>query len=148
MITLDTNLFVYAFDDRFPAKQAMAAEVLRGAARLDAPICLQVVGEVQNVAIRKLKMPGFVAAQIGRNILGQFRTFSTAVEDVEVALGQLAAGRLSYWDAVLVSSAQRAGCTAMLSEDLQDGAKVLGVEIVNPFTDAGLSDRTRELLVL
>lgn len=148
MITLDTNIFVYAFDDRFPAKQAMAAEVLKGAARLDSPICLQVVGEVQNVAMRKLKMPGFVAAQIGRNILGQFRTFGSTVEDAEVALGQLAAGRLSYWDAILLSSAQRAGCKAMLSEDLQDGATVLGVEIVNPFTGAGLSGRARDLLAI
>lgn len=146
MITLDTNVFIYALDDRFPAKQAVAAEVLRHAARLGAPICLQVVGEAQNVAIRKLKMPGFVAAQFGRNILGQFATFSPTVEDAEVALGQLAAGRLSYWNAILMSCAQRAGCTAILSEDFQDGAKVLGVEVVNPFGESGLSDRARALL--
>ncbi|MFC5343087.1 PIN domain-containing protein [Brevundimonas staleyi] len=146
MITLDTNIFIYALDDRFPAKQAVAAEVVRHAARLDAPICLQVVGEAQNVARRKLKMPGFVAAQIGRNILGQFATFSPSVEDAEIALGQLAAGRLSYWDAILLACAQRAGCTALLSEDLQDGARILGIEIVNPFDGDEMSERARALL--
>lgn len=146
MITLDTNIFIYALDDRFPVKQAVAREVLVRAASLGAPISLQVVGEVQNVAIRKLKMPGFIAAQVGRNILGQFATFAPALEDAEIALGQLAAGRMSYWDAILVSCAQRAGCTAMLSEDLRDGAKVLGVEIVNPFAENGLSERAGMLL--
>jgi len=146
MITLDTNIFVYLVDDRDPAKQAIAAQVIARAAALRAPVALQVVGEFQNASIRKLRLPPFVAAQAARNILTGFVVFGVAVSDADSALGQLAAGRLSYWDALLISSARAAGCSALISEDMQDGATVMGLEIVNPFGRDGLSDRARTLL--
>lgn len=146
MITLDTNIFVYLVDDRDPAKQAIAAQVIARAAALRAPVALQVVGEFQNASIRKLRLPPFVAAQAARNILTGFDVFGAAVSDADSALGQLAAGRLSYWDALLISSARAAGCSALISEDMQDGATVMGLEIVNPFGRDGLSDRARTLL--
>ena len=46
---------------------------------------------------------------------------------------------------MLVSAAE-AGCTAMLSEDMQDGAVLHGVEIVNPFDMGGMSPRAAERL--
>jgi predicted nucleic acid-binding protein len=146
MITLDTNIFVYLVDDRDPAKQAIAAQVIARAAALRAPVALQVVGEFQNASIRKLRLPPFVAAQAARNILTGFDVFGAAVSDADSALGQLAAGRLSYWDALLISSARAAGCSALISEDMQDGTTVMGLEIVNPFGRDGLSDRAQTLL--
>ena len=35
----------------------------------------------------------------------------------------MAAGRLSYWDAMVVTAARDAGCDLLLSEDLHDGAR-------------------------
>ena len=109
MITLDTNIFVYLVDDRDPAKQAIAAQVIARAAALRAPVALQVVGEFQNASIRKLRLPPFVAAQAARNILTGFDVFGAAVSDADSALGQLAAGRLSYWDALLITGGRLFG---------------------------------------
>ena len=65
------------------------------------------------------------------------------------ALAQLAASRMSYWDALLVFSCSQAGVTAFLSEDLQDGARYAGVQIINPFTPEGrLSPSAQQLLGL
>jgi predicted nucleic acid-binding protein len=41
--------------------------------------------------------------------------------------------RLSWWDAMIVASAQAQQCTVLLTEDLQHGAVIGGVRIHNPF---------------
>ncbi len=146
MITLDTNVLVYLMDDSEPTKQDIAAEVIGAVAARGGPIALQVVGEMQNAAIRKLKMPPFIVAQAARNVLSTFPTIGSTAADAEIALGQMASGRLSYWDALLLSSIRRAGCSTLLTEDMQDGSTQLGVRIINPFTGEGLSQAARDAL--
>jgi predicted nucleic acid-binding protein len=41
--------------------------------------------------------------------------------------------RIAYWDALIVSAAERAGCKRILSEDLNDGQRYHGISISNPF---------------
>ena len=146
MIALDSNIFVYVSDSRFVAKQAAAVGVVETLSRRRAVIGLQTVGETQNVLLRKLKVPPADAAAFGVFMLQSFECASAVPEDAAFALAEMAAGRLSYWDALLLSTVARAGCTAMMTEDLQDGATILGVEIVNPFADGGLSERAQALL--
>ena len=67
---------------------------------------------------------------------------------MDLALAQIATGQMSYWDALMLASAREAGCHVFISEDLQDGARLFGMEIVNPFTASGPSDRVRTLLDL
>jgi predicted nucleic acid-binding protein len=43
--------------------------------------------------------------------------------------------RISYWDAAIISAAKALGCSAVYSEDLNDGQKYDGVTAVNPFAD-------------
>ncbi|MEZ4219597.1 MAG: hypothetical protein R3B13_01630 [Polyangiaceae bacterium] len=40
---------------------------------------------------------------------------------------------LSFWDALIVSAAQRASCRYLLTEDLQDAQDFDGTIVVNPF---------------
>jgi predicted nucleic acid-binding protein len=40
---------------------------------------------------------------------------------------------LSWWDAVVVATAQAGECASLLTEDLQDGQEFDGVRVVNPF---------------
>jgi predicted nucleic acid-binding protein len=49
------------------------------------------------------------------------------------ALSSAAQWNISYWDAAIVEAAREAGCSTLLSEDLQDGMDFGGVRIVNPF---------------
>ena len=147
MITADSNVFVYLYDDRQPEKRETAEVVVRALAERRTALALQVVGEVQNVLRRKFKVPTWKAAQVGYNLLQTFETFAYSRDAVDRALGQLSASHYSYWDALLLASADEAGCTTLLSEDMKDGGRLGGVLIVNPFApDGGLSPRARELL--
>jgi predicted nucleic acid-binding protein len=40
---------------------------------------------------------------------------------------------LSLWDALIVAAAQAAGCDYLLSEDMQHGQDLDGVEVIDPF---------------
>jgi len=146
VITADTNVLVYVSDDDAPLKQSVAVQVMRRLAGRRQPIGLQVIGELQNVLRRKLRHPPVVAATAARNILRSFDIFLPTERAADEAMNLMAAGRLSYWDALLVMSASEAGVSALLSEDMQDGARFGGVEIINPFGRDGLSERAREAL--
>jgi predicted nucleic acid-binding protein len=41
---------------------------------------------------------------------------------------------LSFWDALVVVAAARSGAAVVYTEDLNDGQKILGVRICNPFS--------------
>ena len=146
MITIDTNIFVYLADDDEPTKQAQARELIGALAADKVAVGLQVVGELQNVLRRKLGQPPWVAAQAARNLMVRYANFTATPTAVELALTQLATGRLGYWDALLLTSAKEAGCIQILSEDLQDGAEVLGLRIINPFGPEGLNQNARALI--
>jgi predicted nucleic acid-binding protein len=53
-----------------------------------------------------------------------------AVEDAWVIQGRY---KLSYWDALIVSSAQQQGCSYLLSEDMQHLQSYDTLQVVNPF---------------
>jgi predicted nucleic acid-binding protein len=146
LITADTNVFVYLWDRDAPEKTAVARLVTGLLAARSGLLALQVIGETQNVLRRKLRQPPWLAAQNARNLLIAFDSFSASEANASESLTLMAAGRLSYWDAMLVTAARDAGCRLMLSEDMQDGAQFGDLEIVNPFGKTGPSERFQALL--
>jgi predicted nucleic acid-binding protein len=147
LITADTNVLVYLWDVAAPAKQQTAQFALAHLYRLGGPMGLQVVGELQNVLRRKLRYSPPEAAARARIILQVFDIFTAAESNADEALTIVERGALNYWDALLATAARDAGCRVMLSEDMQDGARFGGLEIVNPFGAAGApSARLQALL--
>ncbi|PIO98120.1 PIN domain-containing protein [Pleomorphomonas carboxyditropha] len=148
MLTVDTNVLVYSFDDREAGRQAAAREIIRALRDRNAPIGLQVIGESYRVLTGKLRLPRpDVAAALG----GLARTWPVFASDVATtcrALAEAAAGHLSFWDASLVAAAEAAGCTHIFSEDMGDGFRLGRLEVVHPFSGEGLSPRARALLDL
>ncbi|HWA21493.1 MAG TPA: PIN domain-containing protein [Caulobacterales bacterium] len=145
-ISIDTNIFVYLADGRDPKKQSIARDIVARAPSVGARVALQVVGEINSALCKRLRRTPWEAAQVARNVMTAFETFAYDERCVSQALAEAAAGRWSYWDAVLVFAAGQAGCTALLTEDMQHGGRLGAVEIVNPFGPNGLTDRARELL--
>ncbi len=146
--TVDTNVLVYAVDERDLRKQQVARDVLRALQRRGAAVALQVVGEFQNALMRRLRRSNSEAAAAAAGVVASFGSFGYVLSDVEWALDRLLFGHLGYWDALLVAAADRVGQTVLFSEDMQDGARLGRLEIVNPFGRAGVSDRARALLSL
>lgn len=147
-LAADSNVYVYLFDDRFPEKQDVARVVTKTFESQMAVISLQVVGEVHNVLRKRLRMPSDLAAQLARHL---FMTLPSIQYDsfcVDRALIQSEAGRLSYWDALLLSACDFAGVDVLFSEGMQDGFLFGGVRVVNPFAVGGMSKAAREILEL
>jgi predicted nucleic acid-binding protein len=133
---LDTNVLVYAVDAGEPAKRARALELLGPESEFDALVCsVQVLGEFFNAGRRKLGM-NVEDARAGVERYAALARVFIDRELVTVAIALCAEKSISYWDALIVAAAARAGATTLLTEDLNDGEEMLGVRIVNPF--AGL----------
>ena len=52
---------------------------------------------------------------------------------IRAAAGLADQARISFWDALIVVAAARAGAAVLYTEDLNDGQEILGVRISNPF---------------
>jgi predicted nucleic acid-binding protein len=146
LITADTNVLTYLWDNHAPAKMGVAVQVVALLSARSSPLALQVIGETQNVLRRKLRQPPWQAAQNARNLLTAFPSFQASVANAAESLTLMAAGRFSYWDALLVTAARDNGCTVLLTEDMQNGARFGSLEIVSPFGAAGPSDRLKALM--
>ena len=138
----DTNLLVYVHDGRDPEKQRIATLVFRALAeRDDGRVALQVMGELYAVLTRKLRQDRSTATAVVRTLSDVFEPFEYAIDDVHTALSMVESGVLSYWDGLLVSSAARAGCTILISEDMHDTFRFGTLEVVAPFADGRLNPR-------
>ena len=68
-----------------------------------------------------------------RDWLDVFHVTSADAPALVNAMDAVEEHRLSFWDALLWATARQSGCSAILSEDMQDGRRLSGVEFVNPF---------------
>jgi predicted nucleic acid-binding protein len=147
--TLDTNLLVYAVDSGAGGRHEAAAEIIPRAAGLGCILTLQAISEFFAVVSRKGMMPKDEAAAQAADWLSIFPCATGSASAVRTALADAVAGRVSYWDALLVATAAEAGCRVILTEDLADGTTLGGVAIHNPFAaGGGLTERARALLDL
>jgi predicted nucleic acid-binding protein len=147
--TLDTNLLVYSVDSRAGVRHDLASRILLRAPRVDCCLTFQSLSEFYSVVSRKGLMPAMEAAAQVNDWLTFFPYAAVSAGSIRAALADAVAGRASYWDALLVATAAEAGCRVILTEDLDDGGTLGGVEVHNPFDAAGgLTDRARQLLGL
>ena len=130
---LDSNIFIYADDHRFQAKQAIAIDLYRRARATGfGVISTQVLQEYFSIVTSKIAMP----AGLARRRVELMATLEVVQIDPRLILAAIDLHRLhqlSIWDALILQAAAAGGCRELLTEDMQHGASLLGVEIVNPF---------------
>ena len=114
--------------------------------RADCCLTLQSISEFYAAVTRNRLVPVASARDQALDWLDMFPTVSASAGAVRTALTTAAAGKASYWDALLVITATEAGCTAILTEDLADGTVLSGVRIINPFAGATLSAKAEALV--
>lgn len=132
-VFIDTNVLVYAVDGSEPKKQEVAQRLL-GDPDLEFIISAQVLGEFYVAVTRKLRPP--LTPADAANTIEQLRRVPVVPIDdrlVAAAIATCAAAGLSLWDAQIIQAAARAGCTEVLTEDLNDGQTIAGVSVRNPF---------------
>jgi predicted nucleic acid-binding protein len=147
--TLDTNILVYAVDSAAGIRHDLACQIVEQAVRVNCCLTLQAVSEFYAAVTRKRVVTVQDAAAQAADWLALFPCVAASATALRSALADAAAGRASYWDALLAATAGEAGCSLMLTEDLGEGAALGGVRIHNPFDAAGtLTDQARRLLDL
>lgn len=137
-IFLDTNIIVYANDNRDAAKQEVALEIIRSQmANGLGVISTQVMQEYAAVALRKLDQHAdVVARQLA--LLEGFEVIRIEPLTIRRAVELHHVYQLSFWDSCILSAAESAGCSQLLSEDLNTGQLYSGIRVVNPFTSGTL----------
>lgn len=134
---LDTNILVYTDDHDAPEKQARSLELLEQARQEGwGVLSTQVLQEYFAATTRKLGVP----PDIARRKVELFSRLDLVIIDLQDILAAIDIHRLhgtGFWDALVIRAARTAGCSVLLTEDLQHGQRIDGLEIVNPFRTAG-----------
>lgn len=133
---LDSNVFIYLFDDVDERKRRTAGELVeRAIEKRHGSISHQVVQEVLNVLTTKLTVP--LAADEAREFmnvtLAPLWRINPSRELYARALDYRERLRYGFYDALIVAAAVTGGCTTLYTEDLQNGREIDGTTIVNPF---------------
>ncbi|AAN50472.1 PIN domain-containing protein [Leptospira interrogans] len=135
-VFLDTNLFIYNFDTENKTKHEKSKEiVLTALAENNYVISYQVIQEFSNVALKKFQIPlkpKDLAIYLKRVMFPLCNVYYTN-ENILNAIEIRNRYKLSFYDSVLIGSAIEANCKTLLSEDLQDGLQIKGLQITNPF---------------
>ncbi len=136
---VDTNVLVYRYDPRFPAKQEVATNLLRrGLAEGSLRIPHQALLEFVAAASRPLRggkalLPLEEARREAEEMLAVFDVLYPNDAVVRLALRGSAAYGLSWFDAHLWAYAEHYGMAEIVSEDFQANRLYGTVRIVNPF---------------
>jgi predicted nucleic acid-binding protein len=132
---VDTNVLAYAHDRSETDKQPVARAHLEALWRdRTGALSTQVLQELYVVATRKLGQP--MERATARRLVGLYAEWPVVHVDVPLILAASELEEhhtLSFWDALIVEAARRAGAARLLTEDLQDGREIAGVRITNPF---------------
>lgn len=133
-VFLDTNVLVYQYDARYPAKRLRADQVLRGFAAGHTVISSQVLGEFYWTVTRKLPDPlpaADAADAVERLAAGTVVPITAPLVADAITIGER--WQVAYWDALILAAARAGGCDRVLTEDMSHGAELAGVRIDNPF---------------
>jgi len=134
VVFVDTNILVYAHDRDAGSKREMAAQALNRLwderlGRLSA----QVLQEFYVTVTKKQSTSSARAS--AREVVSMYApwvqhpttpdTILRATEFAELA-------QVSFWNALILASAEQSGAAHLYSEDLNSGQTIAGVKIINP----------------
>lgn len=130
---IDSNLLIYPFDSRDPAKQARAQQVLTTLDTYGTGILpSQALAEFSNVMLRKL---GVSAAQVYALVDSYEQIYPVLPLATAVVLEAVRGVRdhsFAYYEAQLWATAKLNQIGSVLSEDFAEGSTVEGVNFYNP----------------
>jgi predicted nucleic acid-binding protein len=133
---VDTNVLLYSLDNDAPLKRR------RATAWIDflwdsnaAGLSWQVLNEFYWNATRKMGVQPGEARRIARQLTG-WQPLGMDLEIIERSWYWIDSAQLSYWDGLILASAEKLGCSVLLTEDLQSNRSYGSVRVLNPFEQA------------
>ena len=133
---VDTNVLVYAHDATMGAKHERAREVIEELwYSAKGVLSTQVLQEFCINVRRKVKHP--LSLPDTRRVVEDYLTWEVVVNDgasIVRAIEIEERYHVSFWDALILQSAEAADVDILLSEDLSDGQQYGNMRVKNPFT--------------
>lgn len=132
-IFVDTNLLLYAHDVDAGEKQQRAESALRDLwNHRSGVLSPQVLQEFYVNAMRKGIKP--LLREEARAVVATYSSWCIDITQAEVftAFRIEDTVKISFWDALIVAAALKAGATTIFSEDMNARQEIAGVRIVNP----------------
>ena len=132
---VDTNILIYAHDRSAGDKHTRARDLIRALWQSgEGCLSIQVLQEFYVNVTQKVTKPltPTVAAQIIAD-LSVWQIHRPGVEDILDAIRLQGRYQISFWDAMIVSSAIQLGCQTIWSEDLNPGQVYDSVTVTSPF---------------
>lgn len=132
---VDTNVLVYSRDTTETEKHTIASDTIQ---RLwedrTGVISTQVCNEYFVTVTSKLN-PGLPEDEAWDDLeaLFSWNPIPVDVGCVRIARHVHARYRLSWWDCLIVAACSIAGCSRLLSEDLNPQQEYLGIQVIDPF---------------
>jgi predicted nucleic acid-binding protein len=135
LVFIDTNVLIYAVDDRDEAKRDRARRWLaycwqNRCGRLSTQVLNEFYGNVR----KQLGSPEAISlAKDEIRRYEQWQPLPIEQSLVESAWGIETRYGFSYWDSLVVAAAKKQGCAMLLTEDMQHSQELDGLRVVNPF---------------
>jgi predicted nucleic acid-binding protein len=135
---VDSNILIYAHDADSGSKQQRAADRLTELWKSGTGLLsTQVLQEFYVNVTRKIVSP--ISAGAAREVVRDYAVWvESAITAATIAraseIGEI--WQISFWDAMILAAAEQSGAARLLTEDLNAGQKIAGIEIVSPFSEA------------
>lgn len=134
-IFIDTNILVYGHDVDAGRKHHIAQSVLMDLWKhCNGIISLQVLQEFYVTMTRKVLHP--LSPKEVRDIIRNYFSWHIEANDsgsILTASQMEETYKISFWDALIVTAASKADAARILTEALQSGQVIEGIQIENPF---------------
>jgi predicted nucleic acid-binding protein len=131
--TADTNLLIYAVDLDAGSKHILAARLIESLSERKSVLPLQCLTEFYRAATKKRRFAAAEASSFVQQFHASMQVIPASVEDLGPAMQIHQQHGIQFFDALLITTARRAGCHTLLTEDMQDGRSFEGIIIRNPF---------------
>ncbi|HEY3109215.1 MAG TPA: PIN domain-containing protein [Chloroflexota bacterium] len=131
----DTNVLAYAYGLAGGRKWEIARQLVDGLwASRNGALSVQVLQELYVIVTRKAVPP--LPPEQARTIVDRLTLWpiiEPSARDVLEAIDNSIRWQISFWDAMLLTAANRAGAAVLWSEDLNPGQVYGRVTVQNPF---------------
>ncbi len=131
---VDTNVLIYAHDVDARTKHGIAKAILRELwSQRTGALSTQVLQEFYVNVTRKIASPLTKAS--ARAIVDNYVIWcvDTTPTEISAAFRIEDEAAISFWDALIIAAARKAGADRILTEDLNAGQSISGIRVENPF---------------
>ena len=131
-VFIDTKILIYSMDEFDPIKRKKCRFLLKSAVNdFQGVISTQIMQEFYVTATKKLGADPLLV----KDILHSFEHFEIVMVNPAIIYDAIDCGilnRISFWDALIVVTAESSRCEKVWTEDLNHGQIIRGVRIENP----------------